>query len=552
MTDYWRGSVKKAGFTKKGILLWAAVLMAFLAAAVIIYRKAAVGGSGALSGDNQEDNEKRIPVELFILAPCESCHEEDKFRQEVLNQLVKAGYENPDCTVYNVYKDSGASCFEKTVKTYRLELTLSDLPAAVVDGTVYRGTYQEIGEAVARHLETGAESEQLHSTSGFDSDNTLSSGTDPEINVADADADVEEDSAFYHELLEAGEKDTVLVLFVTGACESCQTAESYLQNGLSDGKFNLLIYNILENDNAMVLRKLMQLYDVPESGQQVPLLFSRRSYLSGAEAIVNGTAQLLADEESAGSWETILSRLSQEKETTKVSGIQLAVTGFINGLNPCGISMLLMILSILLMSDRSFYGGSFLFLAGKFLTYLFLGFTIGALLSAVESTVFQTLQKGMKLAFAVLALSFGFFYLMDFIHVLRKEYGREKLRLPESFRKWNHTMIRKLLEIPKRFWYPVLFLLGIVISAGEFLCTGQVYLASLVYMVNQSEGFSMQLTGNLLLYLTAMCVPMVLVVLLVSKGKSVMSASRLSLKILPAVKLAYSVFFFALFFSLLF
>ena len=113
-------------------------------------------------------------------------------------------------------------------------------------------------------------------------------------------------------------------------------------------------------------------------------------------------------------------------------------------------------------------------------------------------------------------------------------------------------MIRKLLEIPKRFWYPVLFLLGIVISAGEFLCTGQVYLASLVYMVNQSEGFSMQLTGNLLLYLTAMCVPMVLVVMLVSKGKSVMSASRLSLKILPAVKLAYSVFFFVLFFSLLF
>ena len=113
-------------------------------------------------------------------------------------------------------------------------------------------------------------------------------------------------------------------------------------------------------------------------------------------------------------------------------------------------------------------------------------------------------------------------------------------------------MIKKLVEIPECFWYPVLFLLGIVISAGEFLCTGQVYLASLLYMVNQNEGFDMQLAGNLTLYLTAMCVPMVLVVLLVSKGKSVMSASHLSLRILPAVKLAYSVFFFALFLSLLF
>ena len=114
---------------------------------------------------------------------------------------------------------------------------------------------------------------------------------------------------------------------------------------------------------------------------------------------------------------------------------------------------------------------------------------------------------------------------MDFIHVLRKEYGREKLRLPERFRKWNHTMIKKLTEIPERFWYTVLCVL---------------------------EGVAMQLAGNLVLYLTAMCVPMVLVVMLVSRGKSVMSASNLSLKMLPVVKLVYSIFFFILFLSLLF
>lgn len=71
-------------------------------------------------------------------------------------------------------------------------------------------------------------------------------------------------------------------------------------------------------------------------------------------------------------------------------------------------------------------------------------------------------------------------------------------------------------------------------------------------MVEQNAGFNTELVGNLALYLTAMCVPMVLLVVLVSKGKSVMSASHLSLKILPIVKLAYSIFFFALFLSLLF
>lgn len=523
---------------KVRIILLAAVLLALLSGAAITCRKAA-DGAGDLSEKGQEGG--NVPVELFVLAPCESCQEEDKFRQEVLSQLAEAGFENPDCTVYNVYKDSGASHFEKTVGEYGLGISLADLPAAVVRGTVYRGTYQEIGEAVAEHLGTGAANDGRNLASGSGTGGSVSAGTDPGT-----------DSAFYREIREVGENDTVLVLFVTGACESCQKAEEYLQGSLSDEKFDLLIYNILEDENAAVLRKLMKLYGVPESGQQVPLLFSRKSYLSGAEGIVNGTAGVLESQEAQGSWKEILSGLSKEKEGIGISRLQLAAAGFLNGLNPCGISMLLMILSILLMSGRSFYGGSFVYLAGKFLTYLFLGFTIGALLGAIESTVFQTLQKGIEVIFAVLALSFGVFYLMDFIHVLRKEYGKERLRLPERFRKWNHTTIRKLTEIPERFWYPVLFLLGIVISAGEFLCTGQIYLASLLCMVEQNGGFSIQLAGNLALYLTAMCVPMVLLVALVSRGKSVMSASRLSLKLLPAVKLAYSIFFFALFLFLLF
>ena len=108
-------------------------------------------------------------------------------------------------------------------------------------------------------------------------------------------------------------------------------------------------------------------------------------------------------------------------------------------------------------------------------------------------------------------------------------------------------MINRLTRIPGQFWYPALFLLGIVISAGEFLCTGQVYLASLLYMVEQNAGFNPELAGNLVIYLIAMCVPMLLLTVLVSRGKSVMSASHL-----PVIKLVYSIFFFVLFFTLLF
>lgn len=527
--------IKRSSLWKRCITVLLAVLV--LAVTGILYKAAHRTVDPSEKGQTAEDGQ----IELFVLAPCESCHEEEKFRQEIADHLAKAGMENQNYTVYNVYKESGAAHFEKTVGKYGLEITMMDLPTAVIDGVAYQGSYQEISEDVVNYLETGMADEDRKTTPGSRGEA-----------AGDIAGEQEKDTTFYREVSEIGEDDTTLVLFVTGACESCQKAERYLQGSLSDKSFHLLIYNILDEENAVILRRLMRIYGVLESGQQVPILFSRSSYLSGAEKIVNGTVGILESGETQGSWKDVTEELASEKESTKISKPQLAVTGFFNGLNPCGISMLLMVLSILLMSKRSFYGGSFTYLAGKFLTYLLLGFTIGTLFSVIENTLFQTVQKGLEIFFAGLALAFGVFYLIDFIHVLKKEYGKTRFQLPERFRKWNHKMINRLTRIPGHFWYPALFLLGIVISAGEFLCTGQVYLASLLYMVEQNAGFNLELAGNLVIYLAAMCVPMVLLTVLVSRGKSVMSASHLSLKILPAIKLVYSIFFFALFFTLLF
>ena len=47
---------------------------------------------------------------------------------------------------------------------------------------------------------------------------------------------------------------------------------------------------------------------------------------------------------------------------------------------------------------------------------------------------------------------------------------------------------------------------------------GTVYLASLLYMVEQNAGFNLELAGNLVIYLIAMCVPMVLLTVLVARG----------------------------------
>lgn len=517
-------------FSGKNKFIWAAVLSVVLALTGAFFCRGEVYAKAA-SG----------VVELFVFAPCESCHEEEKFSKEVKIKLAEAGITDYECRTYNAYKESGATRLEEIEEEDGLNIPINELPVAVAGGEAFWGTYSEIGEALSEYL--------------LNRDKSDGTGLSSDVKTpGDAGAEHQSvtDSAIYRDIRNIGKDETAMLLFVTGSCDSCNRAEEYLRGVLADGRCSMKIYNILEDDNAAVLRKLMKIYEVPDSLQQVPLLFTKNGYLSGGEAIRKDALNCLESEAVAGSWDEVAAGLVKESEDTGISKIKLAVTGFVNGLNPCGISMLLMVLSVLLMSGKSFFRGSFTYLAGKFLTYLLLGFTLGSLFSVIEGAVFKTVHEAINIVFAILSLGFGLFYLMDFIHVLKKDYGKEKLRLPEGFRRWNHNMIKKLSGVQGRFWYPMLFLLGIVISAGEFLCTGQVYLAALLYMAGQNGAFNGEIVGNLLIYLSAMCVPMILLTVLVSRGKSVMSASHISLKILPVAKLAYSIFFFVLFVSLLF
>ncbi|WP_026528179.1 cytochrome c biogenesis CcdA family protein [Butyrivibrio sp. VCD2006] len=516
----------------------------FLVIALIVVGLTVIGGisnkvmkTTRLSAKERAAN---TTIELYVIAPCESCHEEDKFRREISNQLTLAGYESNKITVNNVYKESGATHFSDTVDKYQLDITMMDLPAAIVDGVVYQGTYQEIGRALVSHFENGAKNEGKSLVPGNHADDSASSSNDQAA-----------DSEFYRAVLDVGKDDTALVLFVTSACDSCHDAQTFLEEILTD-RSKLYVYNILDDGNITLYQSLVRLYGVPEAKQKVPILFTKADYLPGDEAIINGAEEAIENVEARGPWDKKVQGLSTKKENHSISKLQLILTGLINGLNPCGISMLLMVLSVLLVSDCNFFGGSFIFILGKFLTYLLLGFMIETFIGAIESTTFGAVQRVLKIAFALLAFAFGTFYLIDFIHVVKKDYGKVRLQLPERLRRWNHEMIGKLTNIPVRLWYPVLFLLGIVISAGEFLCTGQIYLAELLYMARHNPGIGPELTLNLTLYLAAMCIPMILLVLLVSRGKTVMSASHLSVKALPAIKLIYSIFFFALFITLFF
>ncbi len=80
----------------------------FLIMMLIIFAIAVAGISVPMVGTRNrsaKSGKEIATIELFLLAPCENCREDDKFRQEIAGQLTRAGYENQEFKVYNVYKE---------------------------------------------------------------------------------------------------------------------------------------------------------------------------------------------------------------------------------------------------------------------------------------------------------------------------------------------------------------------------------------------------------------------------------------------------------------
>ena len=147
--------MKRVKIAKKSMTLlkkYKFILAAFLLI-ILSFTRALAGASTAEA--------KETSIELFVFAPCESCNEEEKFSKEVWLKLTEAGSDSYECRVYNAYKESGASHLEVIAKEYGLEISISDLPVAIVQGEAFFGTYEQIGEALGEYLESRAEADVM-------------------------------------------------------------------------------------------------------------------------------------------------------------------------------------------------------------------------------------------------------------------------------------------------------------------------------------------------------------------------------------------------------
>ena len=545
---------------------YSSVLIIFLCA---IFTTCVFGHRGVSMASQNEKQQKinsdnlTVQMEYYQYNVCASCHPEDDFFAVVSDTISLIKQEYPyEIAVYNTFRAEDKNRFEKRLQELGLKEADVSLPALIMisedsEALVCLSGLDEIKEKLEDTLKQAAKPEQF-----VPSEAALESDEKTEIvTQAENENQIEKplsNTDWKEQLREAVSKDistdSVILYFSTVSCTDCSEVKSLLKKMTDEqtAKKPLVIheFNIAEGDNVVLLQKLFTIYDVASDKQQVPIVFFSGGYLSGAKAVTQGLEQKWKDDELTGfNLENILSDDVSGQEENKDQAsfktyIGLAAAGFINGVNPCGASMLLMLLAAIAMSGRSVIKTGCAYLAGKFAAYCAMGMGLYKLFMAIGQDIFFSISNVLTWIFAAVFFIFAILYLVDFVNVKRKQYGKIRMQLPTALRKWNHERIEKASKINAKWMIPAAVVLGIVISAGEFFCTGQVYLAAILYMMKMQQEMKLQTNAAFIVYVTAMCIPSFLIVLVIEKTKNVIRMSNKTLEWLPAIKLVTAIVFF--------
>ncbi|MGN1141275.1 MAG: cytochrome c biogenesis protein CcdA, partial [Oliverpabstia sp.] len=309
-------------------------------------------------------------------------------------------------------------------------------------------------------------------------------------------------------------------------------------------------YNIIEDNCLELLKGMFREYEVEESEQVVPAIFVGDMALTSQARICSmDTEKVLSqsgndcNRQLVQQMKNVQEQVKQEEgqEKNSVNLLTLAGAGLLAGLNPCSISMLLMLLSLILSEKASVWKNGLLYLLGKYGAYFAIGLGIYFTASQIPEKTLGHVGRVIDIVLVVLFVTAGVLYLTDAMRVFHQDYGHIRTQLPVRLRRLNHRMIRRASG-KSGIFQPLLILgLGVAISLGEFFCTGQIYMATITYLLKD------HISGvwlAFLVYVTAMSLPAFCMILLIQRTRNTEHVSDFMLRHMGAIKILNAVLFF--------
>jgi cytochrome c biogenesis protein CcdA len=252
-------------------------------------------------------------------------------------------------------------------------------------------------------------------------------------------------------------------------------------------------FDLTEEENKKIDEAFFQIYQIPESerGEAVKLYIGEDSMLESNFRYEN-FQKLVAKYQGKGApppWDKVSEEALKSGEQRIIERFRkfglstVLVAGFIDGLNPCAFATIVFLVSYLAFLGKKTkeiltYGIIFTF--GVFIAYLIAG--MGLMAGFRQLSGFPLITKGIYLVIALFAFVLGIISFYDYVLFRRGQVTKMKLQLPMALKKRIHGIIRKQTRSSKAGFVGT-FVLGFVIAGTEVVCTGQLYLPTIGYIM---------------------------------------------------------------------
>lgn len=343
----------------------------------------------------------------------------------------------------------------------------------------------------------------------------------------------------------------MVFLYQTG-CAECDRVELDLR-ALEARYPSLQIERYPIAENGALAEWLGERFGVPEDQRLAyPAVFMGTGYLIGDQVTSSKLEALVQQYQASGAsrlwenWQQDSAGAEQQVvERFRSFGLfTLVAAGLVDGVNPCAFATLLFFVSYLAMTGRGkrqILATGAAFTIGVFVTYMLLG--LGLYQLAKYMTGLRILAKVLYGLTAAVCLVFALLSLNDYLQARRGKTEEMRLKLPTRLRLYINRSIRGTMK-PGTTALAAL-VAGVVVSSVELVCTGQVYLPTIMFVASRPE-LRLSAVGALSIYNVAFIVPLVVVFGIAAFGSGSERLRALVTKHTSTVKLLTAVVLFAL------
>jgi len=307
--------------------------------------------------------------------------------------------------------------------------------------------------------------------------------------------------------------------FYTHGCLHCEGVKAKLREWAP--KFPDLrigTFDMSTEENKRIGEVLFEIYRLPEAQRaNIVKLYMGEDYLSGDEFRHEDFEKLVSKYQGKGApppWEKVTQEALMKGEESIIDRFKkfslggVLIAGLIDGLNPCAFATIVFLvsyLSFLGKQSREILTYGIIFTFGVFIAYIIAG--VGLMAGLRQLSGFPMITKGIYLVIGMFAFVLGIISFYDYLQFRRGHMEKMKLQLPMVLKKKIHGIIRIQTRSPKAGFIGT-FILGFVIAATEVVCTGQVYLPTIGYIMRVPE-LRVNAFLNLVLYNIMFIIPLV-------------------------------------------